>query len=109
MSNDLYRLARITRVHPDSFGVLRTVTVGLRPQHAQEKTLPYKTKPLNVFPVGVQRLVVVLPKEEQDYQLGICNEDVPNKTAGDDIATSDLEKTAKKQSHKEPETPKIRT
>ena len=62
-SKDRYRLARVTQVHPDKLGVVRTVTVGMRPRHLREPVLPYKKKSLVEFAVGVQRLVVILPKE----------------------------------------------
>ena len=65
-SKDRYRLAKVTKVHPDKGGVVRTVTVGMRPRHVREPSLPYKAKPLSEFAVGVQRLVVILPKEEQE-------------------------------------------
>ena len=62
---DRYRLARVTNVHPDNSGVVRTVTVGIRPRDRREELLPYKAKPLVQFAVGIQRLVVILPMEEQ--------------------------------------------
>ena len=65
VSKGRYRLARVTQVHPDSVGRVRTVTVGMRPRQAKEKPLPYKPK-ITEFEVGVQRLVVILPIEEQD-------------------------------------------
>ena len=67
-SKDRYRLAKVVRIHPDAAGVVRTVTVGMRPRHVGDKVLPYKPKPLYEFEVAVQRLVVILPKEEQNNQ-----------------------------------------
>ena len=65
VSKDKYRLARVQEIHPDSKGVVRTVTIGLRPRHAKEGALPYRHKPLTEFVVGIQRLIVILPQEEQ--------------------------------------------
>ena len=42
------------------------MTVGMRPRDTREKLLPYRPKSLSEFEVAVQRLVVILPKEEQD-------------------------------------------
>ena len=64
MSRDRYRLARVVLVHPDDCDVVRTVTVHLRPRHKKEKGLPYKSKTMTEFPVAVQRLVVIVPREE---------------------------------------------
>ena len=65
VSKGRYRLARIVKVHPDRSGVVRTVTVQLRPKLAKEKATPYKAKKMTEFPVAVQRLVVIVPREEQ--------------------------------------------
>ena len=65
VSRERYRLAKVADTHPDNCGVVRTVTVVLRPRHAREKALPYKSKELTEFPVTVQRLVVIVPVEEQ--------------------------------------------
>ena len=64
-----YRLARVTNVHPDHNGMVRTVTVSMRPRDSREKVLskpPYlNPKQAVELVVGVQRLVVILPIEEQ--------------------------------------------
>ena len=60
-----YRLARVLKVHPDAHKVVRTVTVGFRKTNRNEATLPYVPKPLQEMELGVQRLVVICPKEEQ--------------------------------------------
>ena len=65
LSRARYRLAKVVLIHPDDCGVVRTVTVNLRPRHKREKALPYKSKVMTEFPVAVQRLVVIVPKEEQ--------------------------------------------
>ena len=64
-----YRLARVTSVHPDESGTVRTVTVSMRPRDSREKVRPepphLANKPLVELKLGVQRVVVVLPVEEQ--------------------------------------------
>ena len=67
-----YRLARVTAVHPDPHGVVRTVTVSMRPRDSRERVsdrppfLP--NKPLVELRLGVQRVVVILPVEEQGLE-----------------------------------------
>ena len=60
-----YRLGRVLAVHPDSHGVVRTVTVGMRKQDKREKLIPYVPKPLAEIKLGVQRVAVIWPVEEQ--------------------------------------------
>ena len=63
-----YKLARVLAVHPDSHGLVRTVTVGYRRSGAKEKSLPYVVKQLEQMKIGVQRLAVVCPIEEQSLE-----------------------------------------
>ena len=70
-----YKLAKVLEVHPDGHGVVRTVTVGFRRSDAREKSLPYVCKQLEKMKIGVQRLAVVCPIEEQS------SEDVGSKSA----------------------------
>ena len=63
-----YRLARVLRVYPDVHDVVRTVKVGFRRRSVREATLPYVPKPLDEMELGVQRLVVVSPVEEQKLE-----------------------------------------
>ena len=60
-----YRLARVLKVHPDVHGNVRTVTVGLRKRDSREAAMPYVPKPLEEIVLGVQRLAVICPLEEQ--------------------------------------------
>ena len=60
-----YRLARVQEVYPDVHGVVRTVRVGFRRRNAREASLPYVVKPLEEMDLGVQRLAVISPIEEQ--------------------------------------------
>ena len=60
-----YKLGRVMAVHPDCKGVVRTVTVGFRKTDIREKMLPYIPKKLQEITLGVQRVAVVLPVEQQ--------------------------------------------
>ena len=61
-----YRLARVTEVFPDHHGVVRTVGVAVRDKrglHRESQDVCRTT--LDKMRIGVQRLVVILPMEEQ--------------------------------------------
>ena len=60
-----YRLGRIISVHPDSHGCVRTVVVGVRSKD-RDKSAVYVPKPLEELRLGVQRIAVIYPVEEQD-------------------------------------------
>ena len=53
-------------VHPDAHGVVRTVTVGVRRSDLRERSLPYVAKPLEKMKIGIQRLAVLYPVEDQN-------------------------------------------
>ena len=61
----IYRLGRVLATHPDEHGVVRTVTVGMRKVDKREKLLPYVPKPLSEIRLGIQRIAVIWPVEEQ--------------------------------------------
>ena len=63
-----YRLARVLRTHPDVHDRVRTVTVGFRKRNVREPILPYVAKPLEELTLGVQRLAVISPIEEQQTE-----------------------------------------
>ena len=74
-----YRLARVIDVFPDAHGVVRTVRIGFRRRNAREASLPYVQKPLDEMNLGVQRLAVICPIEEQsesksDHRVGAEDE-----------------------------------
>ena len=46
-------------------GRVRTVTVVFRKRDIREKLLPYVGKPMEHMTIGVQRLAVIFPAEEQ--------------------------------------------
>ena len=54
-----YRLAKVTRVHPDEEGVIRTVTLAMPSRRRQRRPQ------LEEFGMAVQRLSVLLPQEEK--------------------------------------------
>ena len=56
---------RVSQVHPDEKGTVRTVTVELRPRHIQDQGSTYRTKKHSLITIGVQRFATLLPVEEQ--------------------------------------------
>ena len=65
VANNTQRLAKVTEVHPDKYGAVRTVTVALRDLRRARTEKRTKAKaPQTQITVGVQRLVVLLPIEE---------------------------------------------
>ena len=81
-----YRLGRILQVHPDAHNIVRTVTVGMRPRDKREDPKTYVKKPLEELEVGVQRVVVISPVEEQ-IQVG---DDTSAKETGSDERGADV-------------------
>ena len=60
-----YRLARVLDIHPDRRGNVRTVTIGLRYRsRARGEALEESRAGLEEVKMAVQRLVVILPREE---------------------------------------------
>ena len=55
----------IIKVHPDEHGIVRDVTVGMRPRDSRDKTLPYKFKKLDELTTTVQRLMKLDVEEEK--------------------------------------------
>ena len=64
----VWKLGKVSKVFPDKHGVVRTCEVVFRSKHKGEKSLPYKSRPLHSLRTAVQRLCVLLPKEEQGGQ-----------------------------------------
>ena len=67
MDKGEFKLGRVLEVHPGDDGVVRRVTVG----YSRPSKKLMEAKPLVRLTLGVQRLVVVMPKEEQ--QEGVSN------------------------------------
>ena len=82
VSKGEYKLGRVTKVYPDCNGIVRTVTVGFRKTNAREPLLPYVSKMLEEVMVGVQRVCVICPVEEQ--ALGGGEENGAEVTVSDD-------------------------
>ena len=57
-----FKLGRFLQVHFDSNGTVRTVTVGMR---GKDPAGPYVPKALTELKLGVQRVAVICPVEEQ--------------------------------------------
>ena len=75
----VYRLGRVLATHPDSHNVVRTVTVGLRGKDRTDSVPTYIPKPLEEHRLGVQRLAVICPVEEQivatsSSEEGLCSD-----------------------------------
>ena len=62
---DSWRLVRVTRIKTKEDGLVRTVEVKMRPCHVADAGKPYRVKQPMSIEVGVQRLAVLLPLEEQ--------------------------------------------
>ena len=62
---DDYRLAKVMQVYPDVKGLVRTVQVGYRRKDRREKPEIYKSKPLSLEQVGVQRLALLQAAGEE--------------------------------------------
>ena len=62
---DRYRLAKVTKIHPDKHKQVRTVTISLRDHKKANREPPNQVRTPQVeMVVGVQRLVVILPCHE---------------------------------------------
>ena len=63
-----FRHCRVVEVHPDLQGTVRTVTVCFRPRQgkALRAGTSYPRLPLEIMVVPVQRLIVILPREDQE-------------------------------------------
>ena len=64
----------------DHKGLVRTVTVGMRPRDSREKSLPYKSKKLKALRLAVQRLILICPAVEAKQLLDDAKNEVPGNT-----------------------------
>ena len=60
-----FKLGRVLNTHADVHGNVRTITVGFRRGDSWEAVLPYVPKVLDEVTLGVQRVAVILPVEDQ--------------------------------------------
>ena len=65
VSKGTYKLGRLLESHPDAHGHVRTITVGIQGKD-KANALTYVPRPLEQHRLGVQRVAVVLPVEDQD-------------------------------------------
>ena len=61
-----YRICKVVEVEEDAKGLVRTVTIAMRPRDSREKSLPYKSKKLKNLRLAVQRLVLICPAKEAE-------------------------------------------
>ena len=62
---NMYKLVRICEVHPDKQGLVRTVSIMYRKRDSREKPTVLNKKMMVKEIVGIQRLVLVQPANEQ--------------------------------------------
>ena len=65
IGKETYKLGRVVAVHPDEHDVVRTVTVGMRGKDKGSGALTYTPKALEEHKLGVQRVAVICPVEDQ--------------------------------------------
>jgi len=75
-----YRICKVQEVEIDNKGLVRTVTVGMRPRDSREKSLPYKSKKLKALRLAVQRLILICPAVEAKKLLDDAKHEVPGNT-----------------------------
>ena len=91
-SKDKFRLGRILRLLPDTHGHVRSVMVGVRDRQKAAREAPDKCEAgLRVFPAPVQRLVVVLPAEEQPQEILLSLADPQNGGQHEEVVGEDAE------------------
>ena len=67
----IYKLGRVSETKPDEEGNVRTVKVTMLPKDSRDVSLPYKAKNMLVQDISVQRLVVIVPVEEQTHLIDV--------------------------------------
>ena len=75
-------------MHPDCYGVVRTVTVAFKKKDVREPALPYVPRALQELQLGIQRIAIVSPIEDQvGNATTVENEKVTDVCVGDDEDT----------------------
>ena len=69
---DEYRVGRILKTHPDTSGLVRTVTVVYRKKDIRDTVEQYRSKPLIQEDMAVQRLCLLVPISEQTNPSNPC-------------------------------------
>ena len=68
-----YKLVCVQKVHPDENGLVRTVSIIYRKRHAKERDTEIRKNCVVKERVGVQRLVLIQPANEQLRDLNDCS------------------------------------
>ena len=73
-----YRLAKVVKTFSDSNGLVRDVTIEMRPRRQNEKLLPYKPTRLTSMTVAVQRLVLIqMNQEDTEADVNLQESGIP--------------------------------
>ena len=83
-------------MHPDAHNRVRTVTVGMPRKDKNAGILPYVPKPLEEYTLGIQRIVVLCPVEEQNLD-DVNTMVTEQNTEGDTIGQSVVDGVMKKK------------
>ena len=65
---DDYRIARVKEIHPDSGGLVRTVTVVYRTKNKREPKDVYRPRALTEEKVAIQRLQLLQPACDDQFE-----------------------------------------
>ena len=81
-------------MHPDAHNRVRTVTVGMPRKDKNAGILPYVPKPLEEYTLGIQRIVVLCPVEEQnldDVNTMVTEQNTEGDTIGQNVVDGVIE------------------
>ena len=76
-----YQLGQIIRTHPDAHGRVRTVVVGMR-RKVKESSAEFIPSKLEEHTLGIQRVAVICPVEEQGLVDGACTDEISDEADG---------------------------
>ena len=71
-----YKLVRVVEVHPDEKGIVRTVAIIYKKKNAREKATDFSKNKLVKEKVGVQRLIVIQPANDNHEETSVQQSDV---------------------------------
>ena len=71
-----YKLVRVVEVHPDEKGIVRTVAIIYKKKNAREKATDFSKNKLVKDKVGVQRLIVIQPANDNHEETSVQQSDV---------------------------------
>ena len=84
-----YKLVRVQEVHPDENGLVRTVSIIYRKRHAKERDTEIRKNSVVKERVGVQRLVLIQPANEQLRDLNDCSLNSQPRSVSNVVPTTD--------------------